>query len=304
LHAGSDIQPGEYYRFDTKTGDLLRIAKSYPWLDGLALARMKSHSYEARDGAVIPGYLSFPPGEVAGPRPVVVLPHGGPRARDDWGYSWFAQFFASQGYLVLQANYRGSGGYGDAWAGAGAFREWERAISDIDDGLQSLIDKGIVDPTRVCIVGWSYGGYAALLSAAEFPKRYRCVVSIAGVSDPKKLLKDSYGHSRKYVKSQIGWDFEDAGIPRRRAEEIQVPVLLVHGDMDVNVTIDHSKDMRKALQRAKREVELVTYEGTDHNIDFQRHRMDMLRRVGGFLNQHLKESSAAHQPEASLPDGP
>lgn len=292
VRAGSDIEPGKYYRFDTKTGELAMVTKAHPWLEEHALAAMRSYSFEAADGTPIPGYLTLPPSESQAPRPTIVLPHGGPRARDDWGFDWLPQFFASQGYVVLQANYRGSGGYGEGWVGAGAYRGWKRAITDIDHGIQSLIDEGIADPTRICVVGWSYGGYAALLSAAEFPKRYRCVVSIAGVSDPTDLVTDSWGHTRKFRKSQIGWDLE-GGAPEERAKEIQVPVLLFHGDMDINVPIEHSKNMKKALRRAKKDVELVEYEGADHHIESERQRIDMLQRIGDFLRQHLRREARA-----------
>ena len=295
VRAASDVQSGRYYRFDTETGELAMVTKVYPWLEEYALAEMQSYSYAAEDGTQIPGYITLPPGDAEAPRPTIVLPHGGPHSRDVWGFDWLPQFFASQGYVVLQANYRGSRGYGAAWEGAGAFREWKRAITDIDNGIQSLIDSGIADPTRICVVGWSYGGYAALLSAAEFPKRYRCVVSIAGVANPVDFVKDAWGpgQRKKALKAQIGWNLE-GGIPEKRAKEIQVPVLLFHGDMDINVEIEQGEDMHKALRRAKKEVEFVEYEDADHYIEFERHRIDMLQRIGDFLHQHLK-------PEARSP---
>jgi dipeptidyl aminopeptidase/acylaminoacyl peptidase len=292
VHTGSDIDSGNFYRLDTKTGEMAMITKAYPWLAEHALAEMRSYSYAAEDGTQIPGYLTVPPGDATTPRPTIVLPHGGPRARDYWRFDWLPQFFAAQGYVVLQMNYRGSGGYGDAWAGAGAFREWKRAITDIDHGIQSLIAEGIADPTRVCVVGWSYGGYAALMSAVEFPKRYRCVVSIAGVSDPVDLIEEAYGHEKKALESLISRRLDGAA-PARRAKEIQVPVLLFHGDLDVNVPIEHSEAMQKALRRAKKEVQFVEYEGADHKIDLERQRIDMLQRIGEFLNQHLKREATS-----------
>jgi dipeptidyl aminopeptidase/acylaminoacyl peptidase len=291
VRAGSDVESDKYYRFDTETGELAMVTKARPWLEEHALAAMRSYSFEAEDGTPIPGYLTLPPNESQAPHPTIVLPHGGPRARDEWGFDWLPQFFASQGYVVLQANYRGSGGYGEGWVGSGAYRGWKRAITDIDHGIQSLIDGGIADPTRICVVGWSYGGYAALLSAAEFPKRYRCVVSIAGVSDPVDFVADSRGHTKEFRKSQIGWDLE-GGAPAERAKEIQVPVLLFHGDMDVNVPIEQSEKMKKALRRVKNEVEFVEYEGADHHIDSERQRIDMLQRTGDFLRQHLRRKPA------------
>jgi dipeptidyl aminopeptidase/acylaminoacyl peptidase len=293
IHASSDVDPGVYYRFDSQEGVLSKITSVYPWLEDFDLARMQPLEFLADDGTSIPGYLTLPaPTSSDGstsPRPLVVFPHGGPRARDDWGFDWIPQFLAARGYAVLQANYRGSDGLGEAWVGDGAYKDWKRAMKDVDAGVLALIDQGIADPDRICIAGWSYGGYAALISAIEFPERYQCAVSIAGVTDPYRLLSEAKGRERAYRKTQIPQGAEEMKLssPLRRSDETQVPILLFHGDMDRNVPVDHSRDLEKSLRKSKKQVEYIEYEGADHHITKQSDRIDMLQRIGDFLAEHL-----------------
>jgi len=295
IRVGSDLDPGTFYRFDVQKNQLLKIYPQYPLLESRLLAPMKSVRYKARDGAEIPAYLTLPPG-IEGPYPTVILPHGGPESRDYWGFDWLPQFIAAKGYAVLQSNYRGSGGYGSEWTGTGGFRNWRTAISDITDGAQYLVDEGIADAKRVCVVGWSYGGYAALLSGAEEPDRYQCVVSIAGVTDLEMMLNDSrYFLNRKAVRKQISRDADviGAGSPINRASEIEAPVLLFHGDRDINVPVDHSKKMAKALKRKKKSVEYIEYEDVEHSIRRNAYRIDMLDRIGSFLDANIGQPAAA-----------
>jgi len=297
VHVRSDQNPGVYYLFDTSRNRLSPISPQYPQLEGRTLAAMKPIHYEARDGVEIPGYLTAPAEGPEAGLPAVILPHGGPHSRDYWGYDWLAHYFAARGYAVLQSNYRGSGGFGSEWLGEGAFKNWRRAIEDIDDGVQHLIDSGVIDPERVCIVGWSYGGYAALMSAAEFPERYRCVVSIAGVTDLDRLVRDSrrFVGGRRTMEEYIGRD--DAvlleGSPVKRAADIQAPVLLFHGDHDVNVSIGHSKAMKKELNRKKKTVTLVEYEDVEHSIRREAYRMDMLAKIGALLDETTRAVPSA-----------
>ncbi len=295
VHVGSDRDPGTFYRFDAPQNQLLQIAPQYPLLESRPLAPMKPIRYAARDGTEIPAYLTLPVG-AKGALPTVILPHGGPESRDYWEFDWLAQFMAAKGYAVLQSNYRGSGGYGSDWAGEGGFRAWRTAINDLTDGAQYLVDEGIADAKRICVVGWSYGGYAALMSGVEEPERYRCLVSIAGVSDPGMLIED-YRHflNRRALQKFIGRDAEviKRGSPLKRASEIRAPVLLFHGDQDVNVPIGHSKKMAKALKRAKKSVEYIKYEGVEHSIRRNGYRVDMLDRIGSFLDAHIGQPTAA-----------
>jgi dienelactone hydrolase len=288
VHVGSQQNPGAYYRFDVGKRQLGPVSPQFPALDGVALASMTPIRYTARDDVEIPGYLTVPASATQG-SPAVVLPHGGPESRDYWGYDWLSQYLAARGFVVLQSNYRGSGGYGTEWTGDGGFRNWRRAIDDISDGARYLAGSGLADPDRICIVGWSYGGYAALLSAAEYPDLYRCVVSIAGVTDLPMLI----AYSRSFVGARrtrefIGDDSEvlEAGSPARRADEITVPVLLFHGDEDINVDIRHSEEMESALRRNGKQVEFIEYENVEHSLLRSAPRIDMLDRAGSFLLDH------------------
>jgi dipeptidyl aminopeptidase/acylaminoacyl peptidase len=295
VHVGSDRNPGSYYRFDAGKSQLGLIAPQYPKLDGVTLSAMKPIHYTARDGTSIPSYLTLPAAATEGAIPAVVLPHGGPQSRDYWGYHWLAQFLSARGHAVLQSNYRGSGGFGEEWSGKGGFRNWRTAIDDITDGARHLVEAGIADPKRLCIVGWSYGGYAALLSAVEEPALYRCVVSIAGVTDLPMLVDDSrhflgWRGLREFVGKD--WGVLKRGSPARRAAEFAAPVLLLHGDEDLNVGIGQSKKMARALRRKKKDVELIEYEDVEHSIRRNRYRIDMLDRIGAFLDRNTRSGSA------------
>src|SRR6185503_15933895 len=168
VFVSSDEDPGQYYRLDTMTNRLGKVSPAYPLLADRKLATMTPIRYAADDGVEIPAYLTLPSNR-SGPVPAVILPHGGPSARDYWSYDFLVQYLAASGYAVLQSNYRGSDGYGAEWQGEGGFRGWRRAIDDITAGTRYLVDEGIADPERICAVGWSYGGYAALLSFLENP---------------------------------------------------------------------------------------------------------------------------------------
>jgi len=296
VHAGSDRDPGAFYRFDTQAKQLLQISSQYPELESRSLSLMKPIRYPASDGTEIPSYLTLPADAGKGPLPAVILPHGGPWSRDYWEFDWLSQFFAAKGYAVLQSNYRGSAGYGSAWQGDGGFRDWRIAIGDLTDGAQYLVDEGIADGKRICVVGWSYGGYAALMSGIAEPERYRCLVSIAGVTDPEILMSDArYAWGRYAIQKAISRDHEVVkhGSPLARASEIRVPVLLFHGDDDVNVSIEHSVKLAKTLERAEKSVEFIEYEDAEHSIRRNGYRVDMLDRIGSFLDTHIGQPAAA-----------
>ncbi|HUL82238.1 MAG TPA: alpha/beta fold hydrolase, partial [Gammaproteobacteria bacterium] len=289
VHVTSDTDAGSFYRFDTDVLRLERITDAYPSLTGHELAPMRAITYPAADGTQIPAYLTLPKSPAAGPLPAIVLPHGGPSARDYWTYDFLVQYLAASGYAVLQSNYRGSDGYGNAWRGEGGFRDWRRAIGDIAAGTQYLVKEGIADPKRICAVGWSYGGYAALMSVIEDPKTYRCVVSIAGVTDPAALA----ARAESFVGGAAAGEFIGAndpdvrvkGSPIQRAKEIAVPVLLVHARHDLNVPFSQSETFATALGRAHKDVAFVTYDFAEHNIAPERYRIDLLTRLGAFLEE-------------------
>ncbi len=185
---------------------------------------------------------------------------------------------------------------GSDWAGEGGFRAWRTAINDLADGAQYLVEQGVVDPARICVVGWSYGGYAALTSGVEEPERYRCLVSIAGVTDPEMLIEDFKYFMNKHAMQKFISRADEVvkrGSPLKRASEIRAPVLLFHGDKDVNVKIHHSQKMAKALKRAKKSVEYIEYEDIAHSIRRNDYRVAMLDRIGSFLDAHIGQPAAS-----------
>jgi dipeptidyl aminopeptidase/acylaminoacyl peptidase len=290
LSASSDVDPGRYYVYDRKTRLLDEVAAARPPLENMRLAAQKPLSYAAADGTQIPAYLTLPPAaESAKGLPAIVMPHGGPAARDEWGFDWLAQFFAHQGYVVLQPNYRGSSGYGDRWFADNGFRSWRLAIGDIIDGGRWLVSQGIADPAKLAIVGWSYGGYAALQANVVEPDLFKAVVAVAPVTDFDMVKDEARNWSNEdavlaYVGS--GPHLED-GSPRRHASAFRAPVLMFHGDMDINVSVAESKAMDAALAKAGKQSELVIYPLLDHGLRDGSVRADLLRRSDAFLKKSL-----------------
>jgi dipeptidyl aminopeptidase/acylaminoacyl peptidase len=289
ISSSNDVHPPRYFLFDVAAGRLVEIGQDNAALRKHTLANMRPVNITATDGTLVPGYLTIPVGSNGKNLPGIVLPHGGPYARDSWGYDELVQMLVSRGYAVLQLNYRGSTGYGQAWFDAG-FQGWGTAMHmDITAGARWLRDQGIVDPQRLAIVGWSYGGYAALIGAVKEPELYRCAVSIAGVSD---LLEWRFQTSRFYggaaaAANAVGTDDLATQSPRRRAAEIKVPVLLVHGTSDITVKVEHSKDMGKALTRAKKPHELILIKDGGHSLSAPAMRLTLFQALERFLAQHL-----------------
>jgi dipeptidyl aminopeptidase/acylaminoacyl peptidase len=258
--------------YTAKKADI--INEAYPLLEGVKLGAVRDFHYDARDKYALDGYLTIPAGAEEKNLPLVVMPHGGPEARDENGFDWLAQFLASRGYAVLQPQFRGSTGRGRAHAEAGRNQWGLRMQDDVTDGVQALITQGIVDPKRVCIVGWSYGGYSALAGAAFTPDLYACAASIAGVSDLPVMLafasRDNDGQESDtfaYWRDHIGSPFDPNVIgksPARAAANVKAPILLIHGTNDTVVPIEQSRLMASALRASRRQVELVELTGEDH----------------------------------------
>lgn len=227
-----------------------------------------------------------------------MLPHGGPEGRDTLGFDWWSQALASRGYAVLQPNFRGSEGFGWDFIKAG-FGEWGKKMqTDLSDGVRDLATQGIIDPKRVCIVGASYGGYAALAGATLDRGVYRCAVSVAGPSDLKKmLLSVREAHNGQMSAAQRYWlrfmgadgikDPDLAAIsPARLADKVDVPVLLIHGKDDTVVRYDQSQAMADALKKAGKPVTFVTLEGEDHWLSRGVTRLKMLTEAVAFVEKH------------------
>lgn len=290
LWAGSDTDPGRYYLFDKATKQLGELMLARPPLENATLATMKPVRYKAADGTEVPAYLTLPPGSSGKGLPAIVMPHGGPSARDEWGFDWLAQFFASRGYAVLQPNYRGSSGYGDSWYQRNGFQSWRSAVGDVNDAGRWLVGQGIADPSKLAIFGWSYGGYAALQSGVLDPDLFKAVVAVAPVTDLATLVQDSAAFTNyRLVRSFVGsGPHVREGSPAQNAGRIKAPVLMFHGDMDLNVGINQSKMMRDKLKSAGIRNELVVYPGLDHQLEDSAARTDMLRRSDAFLRGALK----------------
>jgi dipeptidyl aminopeptidase/acylaminoacyl peptidase len=285
----------QFVDFDKSRADV--IGESYPALAKAALGEVRLINYAARDGTSIPAYLTLPPGRGAKNLPLVVLPHGGPEARDEGNFDWLAQFLATRGYLVLQPQFRGSTGFGDAFRRAG-YRQWGGLMQDdVTDGVRHFIADGTADPTRICIVGASYGGYAALAGGAFTPDVYACVASIAGVSDLPTMLVDSkrsHGEDSDtiaYWKDHIGSPSNPevaAKSPARFAANFRVPVLLLHGVDDSVVPIAQSERMAKALERVGKPVTFIKLPGEDHWLSRGETRLQVLQELEKFLAQYLR----------------
>jgi dipeptidyl aminopeptidase/acylaminoacyl peptidase len=290
MRAGSDQDPGVYYLFDKKQRQLETFFAVRGELEGVKLSSVKPIHYQAADGTMIPGYLTLPPG-IESPKdlPAIVMPHGGPSARDYWRFDWLAQFFASRGFAVLQPNFRGSTGYGDDFFKKNGFRSWPTAIGDVLDAGKWLFAQGIARPDKLAVVGWSYGGYAALQSAVVDPGVFKAVIAIAPVTDLPELKEAHRNWSDFLVVSrEIGeGPHVREGSPALNAAKIKVPVLLFHGEMDRNVPIRQSKEMADHLAAAGVPHELVTWPDLDHQLDDSAARAEMLRKSDTFLRRAL-----------------
>lgn len=267
--------PGDYYLYDIAKMRLDFLMSSREWLEPARLANVEVRRVRTRDNALITAYLTRPAG-LAGALPMVVMPHGGPEQRDQLEFDPIAQSFAAQGWLVLQPNFRGSGGYGHMFIEAG-HRQWARRMQDdVTDAVHDVVEAGLARPDRIVIYGASYGGYAALAGGFVTPDLYKAIVARAGVSDLVSMLRfekyerDDDGISYRVWSDRIGDLGADgaairAASPSEHARDIGVPVLLLHGTVDFTVPVKQSRLMKRALERAGRSVRLEEFEGEGHS---------------------------------------
>lgn len=290
--------PGAVYT--AQLGDqpsMALLAPSYPDLADVSLGERSAHSFEARDGLPMEAFLTWPPGRRGAKKlPLVVLPHGGPQAKDTILMDIWAAFMADRGCLVMQLNFRGSTGYGQKHLEAGLRRWGLEMQEDLEDGVRELVRQGWADPARVAIVGASYGGYAALMGVARTPALYRGAFAMAPVTDLVRMAADDGRWGRESVKLQVGDAVSDRDrlaetSPTTHAARIQVPVVLVHGTADLVVPYDHSKWMLAALQAAGKQVKLLTLEQGGHSILNGAQRLQVFEELDRFLTQSLQLNS-------------
>jgi dipeptidyl aminopeptidase/acylaminoacyl peptidase len=285
--------PGHYYYFNRQAGVMKRIASVLEGLNGQTLAPMQTVSYTSRDGLTIPAYLTIPANTSPQKLPLIVMPHGGPHARDTWHYDSNVQFLASRGYAVLQPNFRGSSGYGKDYLKMG-YGQWGGAMQDdLTDGVRWLVAEGIVDPSRVCIMGSSYGGYAALMGAIKTPEVFRCAISFAGVTNVDKLLTQDpywsipsrYGRLKEKLEGDQELNLKSVS-PAKLADQAGVPILLAHGRRDFRVRYSQAEDMVRALKRADKEFEFVEFKEAGHGFQKVEDHNRYLQAVEAFLKKY------------------
>lgn len=287
-----------YALVDLNTKNARFLSEVYMGLTQKGISKVEPIKYKAADGLEITGYLTLPNGKSPKDLPLVVLPHGGPEGRDTPGFDWWSQALASRGYAVLQPNFRGSEGFGWPFVKAG-FGQWGKAMqTDLSDGVRHLAKQGVIDPKRVCIVGASYGGYAALAGATLDKGVYRCAASVAGPADLKRMLVDSnklYTTSNnstlRYWLRFMGADgLKDPDLttisPAKLADKVEIPVLLIHGKDDTVVPYVQSTLMADAMKKAGKPVELVTLPSEDHWLSRGATRLQMLTSVVDFLEKN------------------
>jgi dipeptidyl aminopeptidase/acylaminoacyl peptidase len=298
VHTDGGTDSGTYWLVDIPRRSADPLGYDYPPVKSADVGPVQVIDWQAADGLALHGILTLPPGRPAKSLPLVVLPHGGPAARDYPGFDWWAQAFASQGYAVFQPNFRGSSDYGVAFRNAG-LGQWGRKMqTDISDGVADLARRGIVDPRRACIVGASYGGYAALAGVTVQQGLYRCAVSVAGVADLGAFLSYAYkrsdgpSSSTRYWRDFMGvtstWSHSelDPIDPANLASRADAPILLIHGKDDTVVPIDQSQIMERALRRAGKPVEFVTMDNEDHWLSREETRIAMLKSAVAFVEKY------------------
>jgi dipeptidyl aminopeptidase/acylaminoacyl peptidase len=270
------------------------LADAYDGLTPADVSQVLKLNFKAADGTPLSGYVTVPKGKPAKGLPLVVFPHGGPAARDTPGFDWWAQAMASRGYAVLQVNYRGSDGFGWDFMAKG-FGQWGRKMqTDLSDGVRVLAKLGMIDPKRVCIVGASYGGYAALAGATLDPGVYRCAVSVAGPADLKRMVADDksdegdqgVGTERYWYRYMGPKDQVDAISPAKLADKAAIPILLIHGKDDTVVPYVQSQIMADALKKAGKPVEFITLDKEDHWLSRGETRLLMLKAAVAFLEKN------------------
>ena len=285
--AWSDTNPGMFYLLDRKANKLEELLPVRQELAQVSLAPMKAVTYKAADGTIIPAYLTLPVGSSGKGLPAIVMPHGGPGSRDEWGFDWLVQYYAARGYAVLQPNFRGSAGYGSAWYQQNGFKSWRVAVGDVNEAGRWLISQEIAAPDKLAVLGWSYGGYAALQSPVLDAGLFKAIVAIAPVTDLERLRREAEPYSNfSLVNTFIGTGAHvREGSPAQNAAAIKVPVLLFHGSMDQNVGVGESRLMADKIRGAGGTVTYVEFPGLGHQLNDSAARTRLLSESDAFLRK-------------------
>ncbi len=290
----SDRDPGRFLLVDIDRGSAEELVATRPWIAPKETSAMTAFHIRAGDGMWIHGYVTSPNGSASGrPPPMVVVPHGGPHfVRDTWRFNSEVQLLASEGFAVLQVNYRGSGGYGLAYQEAGYAHWGDRIVQDIVDATRYALTSGYGDPKRVCIYGGSFGGYAAMQSAIAAPDLYRCAVGYAGVYDLTLMGRSGdiadTGLGRAYVRTVVGDDAAalKRGSPVHNADKLRARVLLIHGMKDERVPIEHAERLKQALEERGRAPEWLEEPKEGHGFYDEAARERMYSRLVRFLREN------------------
>jgi dipeptidyl aminopeptidase/acylaminoacyl peptidase len=292
----SDRDPGSFYLYDAQTHQADFLFGGLENIDPIAMAPRIAVDFKARDGTSLHGFLTRPQAAGGAPLPLVLLPHGGPHGvADEWFFDNDAQFLASRGYAVLQVNYRGSGGRGDAFIRSG-FREWGGKIqSDLIDGVQWAIGQKFADPSRICVYGASFGAYSAMMLQVRAPKMFKCAVGYAGLYDLEMLYKDTLAKKdapidhAAWLKRTIGDDAtqQREQSPVALASQIKVPVLLIHGSADDITPVAQGKAMRDALFNAGNTPEYMQVSAEGHGFYLSANRLKVYAKLEQFLGKYL-----------------
>jgi dipeptidyl aminopeptidase/acylaminoacyl peptidase len=292
--AFSDVDPGSFYLFDRQTGKAQFLLSAANWLKPNELAPTKPISLAARDGTNLHGYLTVPRGSQGSNLPMVLFIHGGPAARDVWGYDPDVQFLANRGYAVLQINFRGSTGYGSDFKLKGDKHWGTTMIDDMADAVDWAITRGVADEDRICTYGASYGGYAALQSVVRYPDKYACTIGYVGVYSLPLMRKDGDIKETKFGLGQLARQLPDsvseqqAQSPAFNAHRIKVPVMLVHGAKDERVPIAHYELLRKKLEEAGNPPEVtIVKPKEEHGFENLQNNIELYTAMEAFLDKHI-----------------
>ncbi len=294
LFVESDKNPGDYYLMDRTTSKADHLFALRPWVDPDMMAERRPIQFKARNGTELYGYFTMPPGKGDKKLPMVLIPHGGPFGVDDnWVYNDDAQFLANRGYLVLQVNFRGSGGRGLSFEESG-HRQWGTGIQeDLIDGVRWAIEQGAADPARICVYGGSFGGYSAMMSVVRAPGLFKCAVGLAGVYDLPMFVKDDTQVGNKHRSNFFGKTIVtdkaelEANSPTRFADKIDIPVFLAHGEKDKNVLPEQAEAMHAALNKAGKKHEWMMVPKEGHGFYAEKNRIAFYEKLEAFLGQHI-----------------